>query len=528
LHKNPYLMIHIKPILIVIVWTTLLSSVLSGCWGGREKEVSLAKLLDEMASVEENARFPALPYQAFSVAGQAETVLFDKKGPGVITRILLAAEDTQGVLRFYFNGSSEAEISLPAYDLSRLDLPEARGGLLLPHAKDSTAKGEGATLYLPIPYEQSCRITFEGEVSAEAPPRYYQIAYRQYPEHTSVETFSLKRLAQLKRKIADTNRALQSPPAPKGAETLRGEVLLEGGSPFVLKLPKGEQAVYALELQIVPLEESYIQTMRNVVLQGIFDGKQTMRIPVADFSGAGMGASPVESRYLSADGKGSILSRWLMPYREKASFAFINEGRKRVRIHYAITLAPLAWDARMLYFHASWKEETGLRLSPGEGWEWSFAAIHGGKGVYKGDVLSLYNHTSGWYGGGKDKISLNEETEAAQEGTNLSHYYNLSSLPVRIFHTPFGGAPHVDRKSSYGYNTFFRLRPLDGIPFEHKLRFTLEWVGKKAGTVDCATTIFWYGDHKARPEKTSRPEVSARLLPPPPSSDVEEAVPANL
>ncbi|MDR1936987.1 MAG: DUF2961 domain-containing protein [Tannerellaceae bacterium] len=492
----------------------------SSCWKSKEKEVSLIGLLDEMTSVEEGARFPAISYRALSVAGRAEKVLFDKRGPGVITRILLASEDKQGVVRFYFNGSSEAEITLPAYDLSLLNIPEAEGGLLHLQANEPPGTGGGSALYLPIPYENGCRITLEEDVSAEAPPKFYQINYRQYPGSTSVETFSLKRILQLKKKIADTNRSLQSPQSPKAGETIRGEVTLDGGSPVIVKLPAGENAVYELQLQVSPLDEAYMQAMRNMVIQGIFDGKQTMRIPASDFSGAGMGASPVESRYLSADGKGSLVSRWLMPYREKASLAFINEGRKRISIHYAISVSPLAWDERMLYFHASWKEETGLRISNTNGTDWTFAAIGGGRGVYKGDVLSLYNHTSGWYGKGTDKISVDDEP--AQAGTDAGHYYNNSQRPVQAFHTPFGGAPRVDRKNSHGYNTFFRIRHLDGIPFTGRLKFDMEWLGEKAGILDCATVIFWYGDRKARPEKTSRPEVTARVLLPPPTSESGE------
>ncbi|MDR2118060.1 MAG: DUF2961 domain-containing protein [Tannerellaceae bacterium] len=495
---------------------------LLSCSGGKEKDVTVDRLLDEMLSVEEGARYPAIPYQALSVSGRMEEALFDRQGPGVITRLLTAQGKMQGLLHFYFDGSEDAEMSLPVSGLSLPDILEEGGGLLCYHTNPRSGAAEGSTLFLPVPYEKSCRITFEHTGGAAA-SGHFRIDYRQYPEHTSVETFSLKKLSHLKKKIADVDHLLQNPPRPERLEksAIRGEAMLEEGAPIVVRLPQGEHAVYEWEVQVTPMGDEYAQSMRNLVLQGTFDGKQTLRAPLADFSGGGMSAPAVESRYLSSDGKGSVVSRWLMPYMEKASLAFVNEGRKPVHIRYAIYAAPLPWDERMLYFHASWKEETGIPLSASEKNEWNFASISGGRGVYKGDVFSVYNHTSGWYGKGSDRIRIDGE-ETRQTETNLGYYYNHPQQPVRTFQTPFGGAPQAGTKSMHGYNTFFRLRLLDGAPFVHRFDLDMEWWGEKTGTVDCAATIFWYGDRKARPETTSRSEVTARTLPLPPSSESGE------
>jgi hypothetical protein len=480
-------------------------------------QISLSTLLDEMVSIEETARYPAIPYRAFSLSGRAEKILFDKPGPGVITRIRLASEDKQGIVRFYFDGSSSEEIVLPAYGFSQLNIPEAEGGLLT---------ASGSALYLPIPYNKHCRITFEEVAGAESAPQYYQINYRQYPEGTSVETFSLQKASRMKQRIAEVNHLLQaSDPALKTESIREGNVTLEGGNPIVIKLPQGENAVYGLRLQITtPAKaDQYAQQMRNVILQGIFDGKLTVRAPVSDFSGGGIGAPAVASFYLSADGKGGLFSRWLMPYREKALLSLINEGKERLGINYTIYVSPMAWDEeRSLYFHASWKEELGLNVSSSKGNEWNFAAISGGKGVYKGDVLTFYNHTTGWYGDGEVEIRVDKDSEMPSYTENsIGDYYNLQP-PPETFHTPFGGAPRAGLKSSYGYNTLLRTRILDDIPFANRFRLDMKLLGRKAGTVDFATTIFWYGDRKTRPEKISRSEVWARTLLPSPEADSEE------
>jgi hypothetical protein len=492
-----------------------LLGLLTGCHRNEQVDVALDDLLTEMTSVEEGAHYPTIYYTAMSVSGKASSVIFDKRGPGVITRIRLVSEDKQGRLRFYFDGSVTPEIELSAYDFSLPELPDTARGLLAAN-----------TLYLPIPYNKSCRITFDEEEGAEPTDKYYQIDFRTYPDGTKMETFTLNSLSRLKKKLAETNRQLLHPDSARKPETkLEGERLLAKGEPVLIRLPRGEHAVYELHIRVTPISGSYEQAMRDLTLQGSFDGKQTIRVPLSDFSGGGMGAPAVRSNYLQADGRGSVVSRWLMPYRESASLAFINEGRNTIRVSYAISVSSLAWDERMLYFHVSWNEETGLRLYHRNDSiadkSWTFAAIKGGRGVYKGDVLTVYNHTTDWFGEGDETIRVDGNATPAHEAARVAHYYNVLQVPLTVFQTPFGGVTRADLKSSYGYNTLFRVRHLDGIPFADTLKINMDVAGRKAGRIDYATTLFWYGDIKARSEKASRPELFMRVLLPVPSADEE-------
>ena len=86
------------------------------------------------------------------------------------------------------------------------------------------------------------------------------------------------------------------------------------------------------------------------------------------------------------------------------------------------------------------------------------------------------------------KIWVDDDVFPSHFGTGTEDYYNSSWAPVVIFQTPFGGAPRADQASSHGYNTFFRTRNLDGIPFSSLLRFDIELLSWVRGTVDYATT----------------------------------------
>lgn len=526
--------------------TLLLLVIFSGC---RNNDITMETLLAEMVSAEESAHYPAIPYKCLQVSsydrlsvapdlpgwfansdgfgiertdtvnGRIEKVMFDEKGPGVITRIWITTIDKRGTWRFYFDSQPEPGWIIDGYDLMRFGIPELGRGLLQPHTSYTPDGKGGNTLFLPIPFGKSCKITFEDTPGIEPTPKYYGINYRRYPDGTPIETFSKEVATRAADKIAETDRLLLNPPAKSpGASTVAQKKMAYNDS-LVIALPEGQQAVYELKIETTTDAAQYAQVMRHIILKATFDGKQTVWVPLSDFSGAGMGAFPVESWYLTADGKGTVTSRWLMPYKESAEICLLNTGQTEADVKVTAHVSPLKWDNRMLYFHTSWKQERGIPLSNDytddtNNIDWNFATLQG-KGVYKGDVLTLYNHSPAWYGEGDEKIWVDDDTFPSHFGTGTEDYYNSSWAPVYPFHTPFGGAPRADLHSSHGYNTFFRTRNLDGIPFRNKLRFDIEMLSWQKGNVDYATTVYWYGDANAVATGTSGLEEAAlELLPP--------------
>lgn len=525
-------------------------TVLTACID-KDNRITLESLLDEMVSVEESARLPEIPYRCFQVSSydrasvspdskgwfanndgfgieridtigeRIERVLFDERGPGVITRIWITTVDKRGVWKFYFDDSKSPNWIIPAYDLMKFGIPELGRGLLQPHTSyvsDEKGRG-GSTLFIPIPFARACKITFEDELGIALTPKYYQINYRKYPESTVVETFSAAVADRAADKISETEQKLLNPPAKSGLKKITQKNNLLPGDSLVLQLPEGENAVYEVSFNIDGVDSlKYAQLMRNLVFSANFDNEQTVFVPLSDYSGGGMGAPAVQSWFLTSDGKGRIISRWLMPYSKDGELLVLNMSPYSAKVFLDVKVAPLRWDNRSLYFHASWKQERNLTVydKPDDlerCKEWNFAELSG-KGIYKGDVLTLYNHSPAWYGEGDEKIWVDNDTFPSHFGTGTEDYYNSSWAPVIVFQTPFGGAPRADLKSSHGYNTFFRTRNLDGIPFNESLRFSIELLSWVKGMVDYATTVYWYGDKAARASGISdRDEVKRILLP---------------
>ena len=531
-----------------LAWIIGFGLFLSSC---HKHDITLESLLTDMISPETVTRFPE-PYfvclqesshdrasvspdqpgwfanndgfgciRTDTMGGCIEKVMFDDNGPGVITRIWITTLDTRGTWRFYFDGEQTPRWIIPAYDLLKANLPGVGKGLIQAHTSYSPEGKGGNTSFLPIPYGKSCKITFEDEKGVQPTPKYYQINYRKYPPETKIETFSLKSVSKASKLIAEVNQKLLHPTFHETGTPLQTEAELLPGDSLLLSLPKGEQCINSIEFNIqLPDSNAYAQCMRQLLFTASFDKKQTVWAPLSDFSGGGMGAPAVESWFLSSDGKGHIISRWPMPYREEGELMLKNLSENSAKISLCARTIPAKWDEQSLYFHASWRQQKHIYIHNNPEEEdrcvtWNFASIKG-KGLYMGDVLSLFNHAPRWYGEGDEKIWVDEERFPSHFGTGTEDYYNSSWAPVVPFHTPFGGAPRADLNSSHGYNTFFRTRILDGIPFKKSLQFDIEMLGWDKGYADYSTTIYWYGDYDSQAYNTSGlNELREKLLPAP-------------
>lgn len=513
-------------------------------------DITFSSLLNEMVDYEEAACYPVIPFSCCqessydrrsvhpdsvgwfanndgfgiirvdTVNGRKENVLFEHEGPGVITRFWLTTMDKRGMIRFYFNHAENAQWKIPAYDLLRTQWDFGQG-LLQAHPNYTPDGKGGNTLFLPIPYNKGCKITFELPDSIEPSPKYYGINYRKYPIGTRIETFSQKLLKKHWKQIVATDSLLLKHPFYTKGKRQEISKALVAKDTLSIVLPGGANAIHTLDIKTQVDSTQYEQLMRELIIKLEFDGVETVSVPLSDFSGAGMGARPTDSWFLSADGRGTVNSRWVMPYQRKATFKLVNLSDSPVDAVVRIGTDAWKWDERSLYFHTSWKQENGIHVeanpdNEADCVEWNFATLNG-RGVYRGDVLSLFNHTLAWYGEGDEKIWIDDEKDFPSHfGTGTEDYYNCSWAPVIPFHTPFGGAPRADAETSIGYNTFFRTRNLDQIPFKKKLRFDIEMLSWISGEVDYATTVFWYGDLNATATGCTPVEEALRPLLPQP------------
>lgn len=506
----------------------------------RQEPVTLASLLDEMTSAEEAAYWPVPGYRCLqqssydrrsvgpglpgwfanndnsgfvrydTLNGRVERVLFEHEGPGAVTRIWMTGIVRDAKLRFYFDGADTPSFTVSSYDMNRVPFSVPEPFLLKHNYYDERG---GTTFFLPLPYASGCRITVEPANIGYA----VAVNYRAYDAGTSVRTFSPQQASSLSSRLASAAEALLRPRPYEGGRTVAKNAAVPAGGTVYLDLPQGTNAVRELTVTLRNTGGTGLdEIMRGLFLNMDFDGRRTVSAPLGEFAGAGVGAPELRSRYSSSDGRGSVTCRRVMPYRESARVELHNLSAQPVEASVALKVSDWKWYDNTLYFHAAWRQEKSLVLgtdydSPSNG-HYNMMRL-AGRGVYCGDVLSVYNRSGAWWGEGDEKIYLDGESFPSHFGTGTEDYYNGSFAPVKIFHTPFGGAPRADNVSSSGWNTFLRTRCLDAVPFGSSLSFDFELLGWEPGTADYASTVFWYGDASSAAANASPAQEAAGPLP---------------
>ncbi len=215
---------------------------------GSAQTVSIGSLLDEMVARDQLACFPqpaykcsqASSYDRGTVAadkpgwfanmdrsyfvrteekdGRKEYVLMDVDGPGAVVRMWATwhgpggKDFSDGILRFYLDNNPDPVIEGPISKI--IDGGALVTGPLSEGVSPETPYGQrGHNLYLPIPYAQHCKVTYETAVLVDEGAHngealYYQINYRTYSDTTQVESFKMEQLTQLKDKIDAVQKRL--------------------------------------------------------------------------------------------------------------------------------------------------------------------------------------------------------------------------------------------------------------------------------------------------------------------------------
>lgn len=424
-------------------------------------------------------------------AGREEKVIFDEQHPGVISRIWLTSFGSpETILRFYLDGDKEPSFQIDGYNLK--DFGSISGIALGDGLAQPTSSWiRGSSLYLPISYSKSCKITIQELVEPISVSRYYHINYRRYPDDFTIETFTPTLLKTFASKVRKINTALTEP-APADGEEVSGEGAVSNGSALEVDLPEGPLAISSLQIEV----SSDASVLDDLGLEISFDGVTTVSCPLACFFGSGRGGYYMRSWRFDSNGRGLLNSRWLMPYRKNARISVVSKSGESADVRLKASVASYTWSKGSLYFHAAYHKDESYPLrywsDYNNGVEWTFANISGGRGIYVGDVYTVKNSTTEWPGEGDEKIWVDEEDFPSHFGTGVEDYYSFCGY--FRFNTPFSGEPRLDGSDFHGYNTHYRTRNLDAIPFKSQLRFFLEMEGHAEGTVDLESTVFWYGD----------------------------------
>jgi hypothetical protein len=465
-------------------------------------------------------------------------VLADMDGPGCVVRIWSANPNDAGKVRVYLDEAKEPVIEAPLTALLGGKWKTKLGDQEAAPFPDPVAceRSRGFNLYFPIAYAKHCKIT------VDRPDIYYHVDYRTYPRGAEVETFRWDEFVKQRAAVAAAVKALAASRGPDfkdrtqwqtriltpGIKDVTGEMLEPAG--------KEGHAVRYLECQVEA--EKLPEALRSVVLKIWFDGAAEPQVccPLGDFFGTGPGASEYTSLPLSAasgpskrggsapedDGtetkfeqNATLTSHWLMPYARSARYQLENHGKRTVVVEPHYVVEPYRWTDRSMHFHAKWRTGT-MKTRPFR--DWTYCDLKG-QGVFVGDMLSIFNPSTAWWGEGDEKVFVDGETFPSWFGTGSEDYYGYAWSDPKPFQHAYHNQTRCDGPGTRGHTSVNRFHVLDAIPFTKSFRFDMEvWHWTPNIDVTYAATAYWYAKPGAVDDfKEPDPKVLQNLpqLPPP-------------
>lgn len=438
------------------------------------------------------------------IEGRKEYVMFDAAGPGSVVRFWMtfAGEGaSDGILRIYMDGAST-----PVIEDSVLHV--ISGGLLCGEPLSASVsplsdyERRGHNLFLPLPYNTNCKITYECsaiEINEEKrkPSVYYNINYRTYEAGTVVETLTKEALSRAEEKIQLTNQLLKdSNPMPSTGKKITISENIQPGDTAIASEKSRGKAVSQLKLKLEAEDDQ--QALRSTVLIISFDGQQTNWVPVGEFFGTGHQYHSSKTWFTEVDEKGNLIAKFLMPFKENMQIQLVNFSDQTVQADMEIAFSAYPWKQESMYFGSSWHEYHNLFSADNEDRqsdEWHFDVNYidiTGKGLYVGDALTVFNTADAWWGEGDEKIFVDGENFPSCIGTGTEDYYGYAWCMPEAFTHPYMAQPTGKGNFYPGMTVNMRYRTLDAMPFDEQISSNIEMWHWALTKINFALTTYYY------------------------------------
>ncbi len=424
--------------------------------------------------------------------GIGRYLICDEKGPGAIVRLWTAA--IEGQIRLFLDGADTPVYEGPAEPFFKTTY-EAITGEDGPYEDTYSQASAG---YFPIPFAKQCRIEWTGDLKEL---HFYQVQLRLYESGAKVTPFSpndvskysgdiekvakmLANTEKLWRPTASVRHEIVSHlPPGETKEVLHLEVALEPalpGDPSEHLGVRGTKAIeqLTLKVQAPDVNKALRQTLLNIHFDGDTYGQ--VQAPLGDFFGAAPGINPYDSLPFTVLPDGTMICRFLMPFRESARVVIDNRGSQSVTVTGSVNVKDHRWkEDSTMHFRARWRMDHDL-VASGENPQDLPFVLANGKGVFVGATSLLLNPTSvpsswgNWWGEGDEKIFVDDDETPSIFGTGSEDYYNYAWSSSRIFAHAYCGQPRNDGPANRGFVTNYRWQIIDPIPFHRRLGFYME------------------------------------------------------
>lgn len=429
-----------------------------------------------------------------------QMVMAEMDGPGCIWRIWSACA-LKGHVKIYVDGQETPVVDLPfdeyftgkaapfnypalSYDLGQV--------IRLDWMQPKAIAHNGQNLYMPIPYQKSCKI-----VADEGWGAYYHFTYSSFPKGTKVPSFSAALVAEndaaLKKLDSFFCEGLGNDPAgPRsGQERLTKKVSVAPGQKVRLADLVGPRAITALKVRTTFTDRQDQMTgLRKTALQITWDGQTQPAVscPLGDFFGTAPGENHYKSQMTGMTSDG-YYAYWYMPFAKSAAVEVLNEDSIPRNIEMEIAHAPLDRPFDGLgYFHAKWHRDT--RTLPKDRFpDWIMLETRG-RGRFCGVMLHVWNPRGGWWGEGDEKFFVDGEKFPSTFGTGSEDYFGYAWCHPSLFQRPYHCQTMTE--NNQGHQSVLRWHIADNVPFQKSFEGCIEKYDHPGPDVRYACTACWY------------------------------------
>ncbi len=416
-------------------------------------------------------------------------VMAEMKGPGCIWRIWSAAAE-KGHVKIYLDDQAKPVADMPFSEYfdgkhAPFDYPALSYNL-------SDVGSSGQNLYLPIPYQKSCKV-----VADKGWGNYFHFTYATYPQGTVLPTFS----AQLAASNADLLKSvdhffakdLGTDPAGErsGEKTEHRTVHVPPRATARVEKLFGPQAITALWARTKFKDRAdEISGLRKMALRITWDDQARPAVwcPLGDFFGTAPGVNDYKTLLTGMTDRG-FYSYWYMPFAASAVVELVNEDNVEHEVQFDITHAPLGRPFDGLgYFHTKWHRDT-VEL-PTDRWpDWKMLETRG-RGRFCGVMLHIWNPRGGWWGEGDEKFFVDGEKFPSTFGTGSEDYFGYAWGNPHLFEKPYHAQTMT--QGNQGHQSLLRWHIVDDVPFENSFEGCIEKYYKNERGTLYACSVRWY------------------------------------
>lgn len=342
-------------------------------------------------------------------------IIADLEGPGIIYRIWTPTP-SDDLLEFYFDGETRPRIAVTFRELFM--------GRHRPFVSPLVGYGAGGFYsYVPIPYENSCRIKVRSERV-----QFYQINFAQYPKNAPVESWNVTVSDACKGHEAEAAALFASPGAdisqhtvPQGTpcEIHEASVSLESGKTATLFETNRGGRIAGLRLSPA---SALAGKARDLLLRIHWDGEEKPAVicPAGDFFGYAWGKPAMTSLFVGTTDN-TAYCYYPMPFEQSAKIELVSQrlAGPAVELDAEVVFAPAARNDREGKFYAVWRRENPTT----NGKPFTFLETQG-KGHIVGCILQAQGMVSGstYFFEGDDQTTI--DGEMVIHGTGSEDFFN--------------------------------------------------------------------------------------------------------